>query len=142
MPVKAWYSRICWRILFRPLGVKAGRRLVQNQDFRLHRNNPGDGCPALLPARQFKGALVQQFRRKPGEFRRLVHPLINFFIVKTHILRAEGNILIDRFFKQLVFGVLEDKPHMKPHLADIAPLSPDIPPIQQDFAGGRFQQAV
>lgn len=34
---------------------------------------------------------------------------VDFFFIQPHIFRAEGNVLIDGFLKQLIFRILENK---------------------------------
>ena len=74
--------------------------------------------------------------------RRFTHAAVDLFFVKAHVGRAVGNILIDGFFKKLIFRILEHQSHLKTHLTDLLRLGPDVLPVQIDMAGGGLQQAV
>ena len=108
------------------LRVQPGGGFVQYQQLRLHGKHARNGNAALLPARKLKRALCQHRGVQPAEFGRAQHTAVYFFLRKAHIHRAEGDILIHRLFKQLVFRVLEHKAHHKAEAADVLRLLPDV----------------
>ena len=123
-------------------GVQAGGGLVQNQHFRFHGNHTGDRHPALLSAGQFKGRGLQLLRGKPHQLSRLPHPAVHLLLIQAHILGAEGDVLINRFFKQLVFGILKYQSHPEPALPGGGLIRPDVLSVQKNRAGGGAQQSV
>ena len=107
-------------------GVKTRRRLVQHQHLRLHGDNAGNGHAALLAAGQLKGGLIQHGLRQAHEGGGGTDAAVDILLVQSHVLRAEGDVLIHRLLKQLVFRVLEHQSHLKPHVPDLLGLRPDI----------------
>ena len=124
------------------LGVEAGRRLVQDEDTGLHGHNARHGHAALLSAGQLKGAALQQRFIEADEFCRLVDALIDLRLVEAHILRAEGDVLIARFLKELVLRVLEHQTRQETEIPDLFRLGPEVAAINDDLAAGRFVQTV
>ena len=88
-------------------GVKTGGGLVQNQHFRLHGNNARNGYPALLAAGQVKGRDLQLGLRQAHKARSLPDTAVDLLSRQAHVLGAEGDVLIHRLLKQLIFRVLE-----------------------------------
>ncbi len=72
----------------------------------------------------------------------LPHPAVDFPLVQPHIFRAEGDVLVDGFLKELVFWVLEHQPHLKAGLAGALLGLPDVLALKEHPAGGGLQQAV
>ena len=116
--------------------VQPGRWLVQNEHFRLHGDNAGDGNSALLPAGQVEGRNLQLLFRQAHKARSLPDPTIDFFLGKAHIGWSEGDVLIDRLFKELILGILEDQPHPEPGGSCKLLIGPDVLAVQQHPAGG------
>ena len=124
------------------LGVEAGRRLVQNEDTGLHGHDARHGYAALLSAGQLKGTALQQRFIEADEFCRLVDALIDLRLVEAHILRAEGDVLIARFLKELVLRVLEHQTRQETEIPDLFRLGPEVAAINDDLAAGGFVQTV
>ena len=103
---------------------------------RLHRHDPRDGRPALLTAGKVKGGRFQLVIGNAHQLRGAADPAVHFFLVQAHILRPEGNILIYRLFKELVFRILKHQANPKPGLPGKLFVRPDIPAVQQDLTGG------
>ena len=122
--------------------VQTGGGLVQHQDGGLHGDDPGDGHPALLPAGELKGGLLQRFVGQTHEGGGGAHPAVNLRLVQSHVSGTEGDILIDGFLKQLVFRVLEHQAHLEPGGPGALFGLPDIPALEQHPARGGLQQAV
>ena len=120
------------------LGIEAGGRLVENEDLWLHRDDPRDGGPPLLPARELEGAFFQKFGPQAGKFGGLCHPLADLLFPKAHVFGAEGDVLINGFLKELVLRVLEDQPDVETDLPHLAFIRPDILAVDEDPALSRL----
>ena len=73
-----------------------------------------------------KGRALQHFLGNPAKICRHVNTPVHFLIIKTHIFRAESNILIAGFLKELILRVLENKANAETHLSDILIILPNI----------------
>ena len=85
-PSAPWRSRRRW-----PPGASARRRAQRAT------------CPAAP-------------RRRPTKRRRLPHTPVDLLAVQSHVLRAEGDVLVHRLLKELVLRVLEHQPHLEAHV--------------------------
>ena len=128
--------------LFPALRVKSRARLIEHEHFGFHRNDARDGHAALLSAGEGEGRLFQKVFRKAGKARGFAHTAVDLFFGKAHIRRAEGNVTVDRFFKELILRILEHKTHAESHVPDLLGICPDILPAEQDAASGGLQKAV
>ena len=61
---------------------------------------------------------------------------------QTHILRTISYILGDRFLKKLVLRILKHNTDLKPYIADIHILPPDILAVNENQSRGRLHQTV
>ena len=95
--------------------VQIGGRLVEQQDFRLHRQHAGErGSPALAGAQVVRRAValpVETHLRQAA-----IHPGAHSLGVKSHVQRAEGYVLLDRRHEDLVVGILEEHADSLAHL--------------------------
>ena len=105
-------------------GVEVGRRLVEHQDLRLHRQHGGDRDPAAL-------AEGQVVRRPVGEVghadpvERVHRPGASSSApAHAEVGRPERDVLADGRHEQLVVGVLEDDADPAPDLARGSPCRP------------------
>ncbi len=67
---------------------------------------------------------------------------MDFLLGKLHICRPKRHIFVYRHFKQLVFRVLERQPNAAAYLLQFCFIFMDIFPVQQDFSGGRGNDAI
>ena len=95
-----------------------------------------------MSAGQLKGTALQQRFIEADEFCRLVDALIDLRLVEAHILRAEGDVLIARFLKELVLRVLEHQTRQETEIPDLFRLGPEVAAINDDLAAGGFVQTV
>ena len=123
-------------------GIQTSSRLVKNQNLRFHGNHTGNRHTALLTAGQIKRRYLELLFRQANEAGSFPDTAVNLIALKTHVFGAKSNILIHRFFKQLVFGILENKANPKTCLPGQLLVRPNILAIQQNRAGGRLQKAV
>ena len=123
-------------------GIQPRRGLVQDQHLGFHGHDPGDGHPALLPAGKVEGRLLQQFLRKAHHPGRFPYPAVDLLFIKPHVAGTEGDVLIHRFFKQLVLRILEHQPHLKAHLSDLLGVRPDVLSVEIDMPLRGLQQPV
>ena len=72
----------------------------------------------------------------------LTDPAVDLLLAQLHVLRAEGNILIDRLLKELILRVLKHQTHMEFCLPDAGLALPDVTAVEQDLAGGGLKQSV
>ena len=70
------------------------------------------------------------------------NPFFNLFFGKSHVFRAEGNILSNSFFKKLVLGILENKADFKTESSDILGVCPKVFSADKNLAGGRLNKSV
>lgn len=84
------------------------------------------GNSALLPAGQVEGRNLQLLFRQAHKARSLPDPAVDFFLGKAHIGWTEGDVLIDRLFKELILGILEDQPHPEPGGSCKLLIGPDV----------------
>ena len=111
---------------------------------RLHGNHARDGHPALLPAGELEGGLLQQIvaagprSSAASRTRRSISSS-----VRPMFVGAEGDVLVDRLLKELILRILEHQPHLEAHVRVIFLVSAQMSfPSQQHLAGGGLQQAV
>ena len=116
-----------------PCGVESCRRLIQNQNIRLHRNHARNRGSALLPAGEVKGRFLKLFVCNADKARRTQHARADFLLGKPHVFGSEGDILKDRLFKKLILRVLEHQTHMEPEPARELHILPDILSLKQDL---------
>ncbi|OQC73433.1 MAG: hypothetical protein BWX45_00478 [Deltaproteobacteria bacterium ADurb.Bin002] len=121
--------------------VQRGRRLVKQDDFRLHGQGPGNGYPLLLSARQFIGVGICFFRQPhPGEqlhaFRKGLPPS-----PLQKIDRPEHNIFDHHQMRKKIEG-LKHHAHFPPDLKDIGFPVEKIFPVDDDFTPGRHLQKI
>ena len=92
-----------------PFRIQTRQRFIQQEILRIHRQDPGKGRPAFFPAGQRKGRALPQLRTvQPHSTQRFVHPLPDRVIGKPLTFRGKGGLPLQRAFKQLMVGVLED----------------------------------
>ena len=84
-----------------------------NQDFGFHCHNACNRDTAFFTARQIKRRFFHPFPLYADKFRRVQNVFFDLRLGKPHIARTEGNIPINRAFKQLIFGILKTKPDLK-----------------------------
>ena len=68
--------------------------------------------------------------------------LIDLRLVEAHILRAEGDVLIACFLKELVLWVLEHQTRQETEIPDLFRFGPEVAAINDDLAAGGFVQTV
>lgn len=68
----------------------------------------------------------------------IFHTLVDFLIRKPHVVRPERDILIDRFFKQLILRILEHQPDLKANGRRVIVFGIDVFAIQKYGPGGRL----
>ena len=97
------------RQLAAAVGIEVRRRLVQDQDRRVRREDPRDGEPLLLTAGQAAGAsAVEPSEAEPRERRRDARP--HRRRRPPEALEAERNLVIHALHDELALWVLEDDP--------------------------------
>ena len=75
---------------------------------------------------------------EPHQAGRLPDGVVQLVPGLSLVLRAKGNVLIDRFLKELVLRVLEDQAHLEPDVPYLFRLRPDVPALQQNLPGRRL----
>ena len=97
------------------LRIKHGGRLVENDAFRLHGDDPGDGDALFLAAGQLMRRVLTVFQH-PNSLQGGVHPAADFRGRDAEVFRAEGHILFNNGGHQLVIRVLQHHAHRPAHL--------------------------
>ena len=123
-------------------GVKSRRRLVENEHVRLHGDHARDGCAALLSAGQIERGFGKLRLGNADKASRTADTRVDLVFGKAHVFRAEGDIGVDSFLKQLIFRVLEHQTDAEADLAGELGVLPDVAAVKQHMAGRRLQKAV
>ena len=116
-------------------GVERTRRLVHQQNLRLHGQRPRDAKPLLLPAGKAQRALFQPvFDLVPDRraAQRLLDDLVQL-ILFAHAVRpgAVGNVVVDAHGKGI--RLLEDHADLAPQLIYVHGRREDILPVIFDL---------
>ena len=74
--------------------------------------------------------------------RRLANTLVNLCIIKPHVLRAEGDVGIDRFLKKLILRVLEHQSHLAPDIFRCKLIGVYILAVNRHGTGAWLEQTV
>ena len=90
--------------------VQHGGGLVQNDAFRPHGDDSGDGHPLLLSAGEQMGGVLPVLVH-PHLLQGLVHPAANLLGGDAQILRGEGHILLHHVCHNLIVRVLKHHAH-------------------------------
>ena len=99
------------------LGIKSRGRLVQHQHTGAHRNHTRNGNAALLSAGQLQRRLIEQILANANKPCRFADTLVHLLSLQLLIFGTEGDISIDRLFKQLIFRILEHQTNLEAHVA-------------------------
>ena len=116
------------------LRVKARRRLVENEDVRIHRDYAGNRHAALLAAGKLKRAFVVKILRETDKRRRLARTVESVLLREAHISGTEGNIPQHRLLKELVLRILKHHADAEAHLPDFLRLGPDVLSVEEHLA--------
>ena len=123
-------------------GVKSGGGLVQHQHTGVHRHDARNCDAALLPARKLERAFLQKLVAQADEGGGLLDAALHLGLIQPHIARAVGNVAGAGLLKQLVFGVLHDKPDQKAEAAQVGTLLPQVVAVDEDAAGRGAVQTI
>ena len=123
--------------------VQAGRRLIQHERLRLHRQDGGNRDPLFLAAGKEQGRAVAVIGQ-PGDVQRPRQPFCDFARRDAQVFGAEDDLIIHAGMDQLHFGVLKDhagerREHRHRVLFRIQALHPHIPP--EDAPGRVWEPA-
>ncbi|MNP26511.1 hypothetical protein D3C76_1193700 [compost metagenome] len=104
--------------LFDEFRVQCRGRLIEQHDFRLHRQGPGDGHALFLSARQARRILIELAGQ--AYFRQVFHCQFTsgFFAEALEFYRAKGNVFIHGQVRKQV-EVLEHHAHLLTHGIDV-----------------------
>ena len=91
-------------------GVEVGGRLVEQQQPRPHREDPGERQPLLLSAGEGRRRVVQRQPAQPDVVERLVHARPDLRRRDGKVLRPEGDVVAEAGKHHLRFRVLLHKP--------------------------------
>ncbi len=113
--------------IFRGNRVKLCRRLVEQEDLRLHDHDRGEVEQLLLSTGQLGGFALEQVIH--AEIRRhLRHPAADGLPRQSHVFRSERQLVPHAIGDNLLLGTLQDKPDrggrrvpVLPHLTDATP---------------------
>ena len=125
-----------------PLRIQTCSRFIQHQNLRVHRQDPGDRNPSLLPAGQLKWRLVLVALVKSDHAHRCPCAPSCLFFGKSLILRSETDILQHRCLKDLVFRVLEHQTDPEPELPHRVSVLIDLLSIDKNLPGRSPVQPV
>ncbi|BAF58533.1 hypothetical protein PTH_0353 [Pelotomaculum thermopropionicum SI] len=96
--------------------VQAGRGLVQDQHLRPHGQHARNGHPPLHAVAQGKGGQpAHRLRVQAGQAQRLRRPLPGLVPAQSQVFQAEGHFRENRFFENLLLGLLENQPYLAPY---------------------------
>ena len=113
--------------------VQARRGLIQDQHLRLHGQHTCQGHPPFLPAGEFKGGFVHLVVPDSHQTGGLPDTVVQLVPGFSLVGRSEGDVFVNRFFKELVLRILENQSHPEPHLTDFLRLCPDVPTAQENL---------
>ena len=88
------------------VGVEHGRRLIEQQDLRIHGERAGDGDALLLPAGKIRGVCLRQVAHAHG-CQGGIDALDNLLTRNAQVFRAKGDVVCDDAGGHLVFWMLE-----------------------------------
>ena len=91
-------------------GVEVGGRLVEQQQPRPHREDPGERQPLLLSAGEGRRRVVQRQPAQPDVVERLAHARPDLCRGDGEVLRPEGDVVAEAGKHHLGFRVLLHKP--------------------------------
>ena len=123
-------------------GIEACGGLVKNEHLGTHGDHACDGDAALLTAGELERRALKQRLVHAGKACRFTHARIDLFRGEAGVFRAEGDVPIHRLLKELVLGVLKDKPDLKAHVARGLLAAVDVLPVEKHGAGCRREQPV
>ena len=124
--------------------IKSGSRFVKDQHGGLHRENSRDGDTAHLSAGKLEGTFVLDFVKvEPDILDRFPYTVVDFRLVQAEISRAEGHILRNGLFEQLMLRILKHQTDPQAQLVQlILLLVEDIPSVHINRTRGRLQKTV
>ena len=128
--------------LFPAYRVKSCRRLVKDKYLGIHCDNTCKCDTAFLSARKVKRRAFEKLLTDTHIFCRLTHSAVDLGFIASHILRTVCYILVHRFFKQLILGILEYKSYSESYRAYINALAPYILTVYQHFTRRRLYKSV
>ena len=108
----------------------------------MHGDHARDGDAALLPAGELERRALKERLVDAHKARRLTHARIDLLGGEAGVFRAEGDVPVHRLLKELVLGVLKDKPDLKAHVARGLLAAVNVLPVEKHGAGCRREQPV
>lgn len=106
-------------------------------------NDAGNGHAPHLTATQPKGRAVGiGIIVKADKIHGFLDPILDFGLTEAEIPRTEGNVAGNRFFKELIFGVLKDHAHLMAHCQGFFRILPDIRTVDGNRAVRRLYESV
>ena len=106
-------------------------------------SRPAGSRPAVgSSAGQLKRGLLQRFLADADKAGGAADAGVDLVLGQAHVFGAEGDISVDRLFKQLILRVLEHQTDVEADLAGELHVLPDIAAFKQHAAGRRLQKAV
>ena len=122
--------------------IEPGGGLVENEHLGTHGDHARDGDAALLPAGELERRALKERLVDAHKARRLTHARIDLLGGEAGVFRAEGDVPVHRLLKELVLGVLKDKPDLKAHVARGLLAAVNVLPVEKHGAGCRREQPV
>ena len=123
-------------------GIEACGGLVENEHLGTHGDYARDGDAALLAAGKLERRALKERLVDAHKARRLTHARIDLLGGEAGVFRAEGDVPVHRLLKELVLGVLKDKPDLKAHVARGLLAAVNVLPVEKHGAGRRREQPV
>ena len=121
------------------LGVEVGRRLVEHEQRRVHRQHRARRHPAALAEAEVVGR-APGVAGHPDRVQRRLDPVLELMTPISEVGRAEGDVVADGGGEELVVGVLEHDPDPAADLAQVGLLDPQA--VDDDAAGAAAERAV
>lgn len=122
--------------------IEPGGGLVENEHLGTHGDHARDGDAALLAAGKLERRALKERLVDAHKARRLTHARIDLLGGEAGVFRAEGDVPVHRLLKELVLGVLKDKPDLKAHVARGLLAAVNVLPVEKHGAGCRREQPV
>ena len=95
------------------LRIKTCRRLIQDENFRIHCKNTGDGDSSFLAAGQLERRRFPELFGYTGQPKRFLRPDADLLRGKSLVLRSERDIRDHICLEQLILRILEDKTYLR-----------------------------
>ena len=124
------------------LRVKTCRRLIEDQNLRLHRKHSGDRDASLLSTGKFKWGLFPELLIKSDLTKRILCALLNLLLRKSLVLRSKADIREHIHLKKLVLRILKNQSDLTAQSAHVIALAVNIFSVVINRSTARLQQSV